>query len=60
VDAIDRQYARAHRFAVARARSFELLLLMLDMNGPPADAAWDAWKAARREAEDRWDELKPK
>jgi membrane associated rhomboid family serine protease len=51
VEAVDRAAARAGAFAAARVRSFDLLLGLADDPDPPTAAAWDAWQAARGEAD---------
>ena len=57
----DRHRERVRAFAAARAKSFELLLAMLAEPTPPTAEAWDAWRAARRDADALWAELlKPK
>ena len=60
VEAFNRRRARVHRFAVARAESFALLLAMLDAGAPPTREAWSVWQAARLEADRLWDEAKAK
>jgi rhomboid protease GluP len=57
---IDTHRDRAKAFAVARSRSFALLLEMLASAEPPKAETWDAWKAARHEADRLWGELTAK
>ncbi len=54
VEAIDRYRERAKAFAEARAKSFALLLAMLDSPAIPDDKTWAAWTAARRNANALW------
>lgn len=60
VESLDTRRELAHRFAVVRAQSFKLLMLMLDGGGPPSPAAWAAWEKVRLEADSRWHELRGK
>jgi membrane associated rhomboid family serine protease len=59
-DPADRDAAGARAFAAARVRSCDLLLAMLAGAAPPGPAEWDAWEAARRDADRLWGELPPK
>jgi membrane associated rhomboid family serine protease len=56
-DAFDRHRERVRAFAAARARSFNLLLGLLDTNGLPPATALNTWQAARHEADRLWEEL---
>ena len=60
VEMLDRRRDRVHRFAAARAKSFELLRAMLDSAAPPAPEAWDAWQATRLDADRLWTEANAK
>ena len=55
---LDQHRGRVHQFALARAKSLELLLALLDSAPPPPRAAWDAWQAARLDADRLWEETK--
>ncbi|VTS03885.1 peptidase rhomboid domain protein : Peptidase S54, rhomboid domain protein OS=Granulicella mallensis (strain ATCC BAA-1857 / DSM 23137 / MP5ACTX8) GN=AciX8_4761 PE=4 SV=1: Rhomboid [Gemmata massiliana] len=56
VNVLDQSRERVHRFALARAKSFELLLGLLDSTSPPTGATWAAWQAARLDADRLWEE----
>jgi membrane associated rhomboid family serine protease len=50
----DPPWPQVREYAAARARSLGLLQGMLDAPGAPDAAAWDAWGASRREADELW------
>lgn len=54
IEQLDARRAAAREFAEARAKSFSLLLAMLDSPAVPDDAAWTAWGEARRAADAHW------
>ncbi|QJW96492.1 rhomboid family protein [Frigoriglobus tundricola] len=56
-EAFDRHRERVRACAVARARAMGLLLGLLETNGPPPEAAMDAWRAARAEADQSFKNL---
>ncbi|HEY1191104.1 MAG TPA: rhomboid family intramembrane serine protease [Gemmata sp.] len=60
VGVLDERRARAHRLAVARGASLELLLRMIDTPGVPAVPAWDEWEKERLRADRLGEELKRK
>ncbi|MDB5311251.1 MAG: gluP 2 [Gemmataceae bacterium] len=53
----DENRGRERAFARARAKSFDLLLAMIDANTIPDVAAWKAWEISRREADRLWPEI---
>jgi hypothetical protein len=57
VEVVDRHLANAKAFAEARSRSFALLLGMLDSPAVPDEAAWAAWRDARRAAGALWEQI---
>jgi rhomboid protease GluP len=59
VETLDRHRARAREFAVARSRSFALMLAMLDSPAVPGEAEWAEWAAATRAAEALWPQIAP-
>jgi hypothetical protein len=56
-ESFDRVREHARVFAVARSRSFELLLGLLASGGPPSAKALESWQTARHEADRLWIEL---
>lgn len=54
LDALDERREHTHRFAAARAKSFERLLVLLDMNGVPPQPAWLAWESSWLAASALW------
>jgi hypothetical protein len=54
---VDRQRQKAHDYAVAKAKSLNLLLMMLDRDEIPTVEAWRTWADARRAADRLWGEL---
>lgn len=58
LDALDARREHTHRFATARAKSFERLLVLLDMSGVPPQPAWDAWESSWLAASDLWGDVR--
>lgn len=58
LDALDERREHTHRFAAARAKSFERLLVLLDMNGVPPQPAWDAWESSWLAVADLWGDVR--
>lgn len=57
IESIDRHRDEARAFAEARARSFALLLAMLDSPAIPDEAAWTTWTEAGLSADALWLQL---
>ncbi|MFM8271847.1 MAG: rhomboid family intramembrane serine protease [Gemmata sp.] len=58
VEWLDWQRARVNRFAAAQAEAYRRLLVLLDSD--PPTGAWDAWRAARADADRLWEEANAK
>lgn len=56
-DALDPHRAAVRAYAQARSRALGAALQLLAKREAPPQAAWDAWFAARREADRLWTEL---
>ena len=62
-ESFDQLCTRARAFAGARAKSFDVLLAILDAPvAPPAEVweAWPAWQSARRDADGLWTDWRVK